>query len=229
MPKLSPRHERVSERGNAFFIILIGVVLFAALSFTIARGMRSEGTNNLTKRQADLAATDIIAYGQRLERGISQLRRKNISENDISFANTQVAGYAHATPQPDSSKLFHLSGGAVSWKSPPPKASDGSDWHFTGSTCIAGVGTGSTGCSSDTTSNEELLAILPNLTENVCNALNSRLGISSTPTDAGSGYSTTKFTGSYADGTEIIPGTSYGAACFKNGSAFHYYVVLLAR
>ena len=229
MPKHPPYLVRRSEHGNAFFIILLGVVLFAALSFTIARGMRSEGTNNLTKRQADLAASDIITYGQRLERGISQLRRRNISENDISFANPVVTGYAHGTPQPEENKVFHFSGSAVSWKEPPPRANDASTWHFTGSTCIAGVGNGAAGCSSDTVSNEELLAVLPNLTQSVCEALNSRLGIGTTPADSGGGYSTTKFTGTFADGTEIVLASPYQSACFSKSGAFHYYTVLLAR
>ncbi len=242
MPLLTPKRQfskmmkkhkkqmakRHNEKGNAFFLILIGVILFAALSFSVARGIRSEGTSNLTKRQADLAATDIVSHAQRLERAVSQLRRKNISENDISFDNPKVSGYAHTPPLADTNKIFNLAGGGAAWKSPMQNVNDGSEWLFTGNTCIPGIGAGSTGCHSDTISNEELLAVLPNLTQTVCEAINSKLGISGIPTDSGGSYSTTKFTGTFGDGTEIILPSTYETACYSN-SGYHFYAVLLVR
>lgn len=219
-----------TEQGNVFLIILIAVALFAALAFTVSRGFQSSTTNTLSDREAALAATNIISYAQNIERGISRLRRKGISENDISFNQSVVSGYNHTAPQPDSHKVFHTSGGAVNWKSPESGVNDGSDWSFIGTTCIADIGGGATGCDSDDESNEELLAVLSNVVDVVCTELNDRLNITNIPADTGGGASTTKFKGSFVDGTEIIlSGGPYNAACFSYGGANYFYYVLLER
>ena len=163
---------RVSERGNVFLFILLGVALFAALAITMSRSMRSETTTSMAAREAELAAVDILDYVQRIERTINRLRRKSVSENDLSFANSIVAGYTHA--QPDTNKIFHGSGGNLTWQSPSPGVNDGSEWVFTGATCLADVGTGATGCDSDTVSNEELIVVLPNVSTSVCEKINDK-------------------------------------------------------
>ena len=218
-----------NARGNAFIFVLMGIILFAALSFTIARSMRSETTSNMSARDATLAATDIVDYAMKLERAINRLRRKNTSENDISFDNNVVSGYTHGSAQPDSHKVFHTSGGNVTWLSPPANANDGSEFLFTGLSCVADVGTGATGCDSDSTSNEELIAVLPNLNQTVCEKINDKLGIGSIPNGTAGAYSTTKFVGTYTDGTEIISGITSNAACYQDGSDYHFYYVLIER
>lgn len=212
------RAPRSRERGNVFLFILIGVILFAALSFTTMRGFRGETTNRMSEREAALAASDILTYAQRLQRGVDRLRRRGTSESDIDFTN----------PGPDENSVFNTQGGAVSFQDPPTGASTGT-WIFTGSTCVVGVGTGAAGCDSDTnTRNEELLVVLPDIDEAVCTAINSRLDIDPTPADAGTGHSTTAFAG-FADGTELNLVDSPPTACYTDGSDFHFYSVLLER
>jgi len=219
-----------SESGNVFLFILLGIVLFAALAFTISRSMRSETTTMLSGREAVLAAAEILDYAGKLQRGINRMRRKSISENDISFSNPQVAGYAHSPVQPDSNKIFSKSGGHVLWQSPVSGVNNGSDWVFTGATCINGIGTGPAGCDTDSDiSNEELLAVLPNLDQSVCEEINDRLNISSIPADTGGDYSSTKFTGTFADGTKITLATTYDSACYSNSGDYHFYTVLITR
>lgn len=218
-----------SESGNVFVFILLGIVLFAALTFTLTRGMRGENASAMTAQKAALAAADILDYAQRIQRTVDRLRRRGVSESDISFEQDNDPGYnAHA--QPDTSKVFHADGGNASWKKPPADANDGSDWLFTGATCIANMGTGATGCNSDTASNEELLAVLPNINMTVCEEINRRLNIANIPADTGGGASTTKYTGTFADGTEIIlPGGPFSSACFSRGGSHYFYAVLLER
>lgn len=226
-----PRNKTsIAESGNVFLIILVAVVLFAALAFTISRGFRSSTTTTMSDREIALAATDIITYAQQVSRGVDRLRRKGVSENDISFDQSDVSGYTHSSPQPDSNKVFNPSGAGVTWKSPQAGANDGSSWVFTGATCIGDMGTGATGCDSDTDSNEELIAVLPNVIDDLCTEINDRLSISSIPADTGGGASSTKFTGSFADGTEIIlAGGPYNEACFSRGGNNYFYSVLLVR
>src|SRR5699024_1005959 len=112
--------------------------------------------------QVELAAIDILDYAQRLERGVEKLRQKGISESDIDFSNSIVAGYDHSPALIDTNNMFLPMGGGVTWRSPAEGINDGSPWIFTGGTCIVNVGSGGAGCASDGASNEELLAVLPN-------------------------------------------------------------------
>ncbi len=219
-------NNRQSEYGNVFLIILLGVALFGALAFVVARGMRSETATGISRRQAELAAVDILDYAQRLERAVNKLRSNGVSENDIDFTNSIVTGYSHTPTLTTKEAVFDKAGGGASWKSPHPDANDGTQWLFTGSTCVVDIGTGAAGCTGNGVRDEELLAVLPNLKQPVCEEINKRLGISSMP--SGGGYSMTKFTGTYSDNA-APPTTALNAACFTAGGNFNFYYVLLAR
>jgi hypothetical protein len=221
---------RIPENGNVFMFILLGVVLFGALAFVMSRGFRTDTTIAMTQRQAELLAIDILSYGQQLERAVGTLQRKGISESDISFFNESVAGYDHTPAEEDFQKVFHPAGGGLTWKTAPPNANDGSPWDFTGSNCITDVGTGGTGCSANSIStDEDLIAVLPNVNATVCAAINKRLGIDPMPSNGGAAYSAVKFTGDFADGSEIDLGAKYNAACYEEGTAHDFYYVLIAR
>jgi hypothetical protein len=224
----SHRPSSAAQRGNAFIFVLLGVALFGALAFTISRGMRSQTTSSLSSRDADLAVSDILSYAQKLERGVNKLRQNGVSENDISFENDFITGYNH-TPSVDKNKIFSPTGARVNWVKPQAGANNGDPWIFTGETCVASVGTGGAGCSSDTNPNEELLAVLPNVTKVICDKINERLNITTLPVDTGTGYSTAKFQGVFDDGTEIVLGNPHSAACFNRSNAYHFYVVLIDR
>ena len=230
MKKFNIQQHRNRESGNVFMFILMGVVLFAALSFTVSRGFQGENTSRMSNREAVLAASDILSYVQRLERGLSKIRRKNVSENDIrlDYDTGSATGYENAGCSADRCRVFSISGGGVRWQSPPDGAASGT-WIFTGSTCIADIGSGATGCDGDGVSNEELIVILPDVASNLCDALNDRLNISAPPTDSGGGYSATKFTGAFTDGTELILGNTYRRACYSDGTDLHFYAVILER
>lgn len=229
------RNKRNNESGNVFLIILLGVVLFGALAFTVSRSLRTTTTEAMSSRDADLAASDIMSYAQSVERAVNTLRRKGISENDISFENSVVTGYAHTPVVPATSRVFNASGGDISWRSPPPGANNASQWHFTGASCIVDLGTGTSTCGTDGASNEELLATLLYVNSTVCERINKRLGITGIPADAGDGPSALKFTGPLADGTTIQPGSPHNAACLSydiNSDTvddYYFYYVLIAR
>lgn len=226
-------HNNSPQRGNAFFLVLLGVILFAALAFTVSRGLRSDTTGKMTGQRAALAASDVLNYAQKMERGVNRIRRRNVSENDISFANDIVSGFEHSSAQPVRHRLFHPQGGNLSWQSPSADVNDGSEWHFTGATCIIDIGSAASGCESNSSNRDEaLIAVLPNLAESVCSEINNRLGITGIPANSGTGYSTTLFTGAFADGTVIDNMDSFPQGCFNGGASqtgYHFYKVLLAR
>lgn len=226
------RHKNINpQSGNVFLFILIGIALFAALAMVVSRGMSGQTTNTLSSRDAELAAVDIISYTQQVSRAVDRLRRRGTSENDISFTNVVVSGYAHGSPQPVSNQVFNSNGGNVSWRSPQTGVNDGSEWVFTGASCLADVGSGATGCDSDgNASTEELLMVLTAVDDAVCERINSKLEISGIPADSGGGASSAKFVGAYGDGTEITPASgSYETACVSRAGANYFYHVLVAR
>lgn len=221
-----------TQRGNVFIFILLGVVLFTALAFTMSRGFRGDTTSRMSEREITLAASDMLSYIQRLERAVSKLRGKNVSESDISFDSPLATGYAHTPVQPDNHQIFNSAGGGARWQAAPTGANDGSPWVITGSTCIVGLGTDVAGCSvgSDATDNEDLIIVLQNVDPGLCEALNERLNIAGAiPADTGTGASTTLFTGDFANETEITLPSARQAACFSRGGSNFFYSVLLQR
>ena len=185
----------------------------------------------MTDRRANLTASEIMNYTQRVERSIDSLRRKNTPESELSFDDSELTAYNHTPAVADEYKIFHPSGGAVRYTPPPEDSNDGSAWFFTGATCIADIGSGATGCDSDgSTRTEELIMYLANVDQTLCEEINKRLNISGVPADTGGGLSTTKYTGSFANGTEVILAAGpFASACFSNGGNNFFYHVLLAR
>lgn len=216
-----------TESGNAFFIVLLGVFLFAALMFTFSRSAR-QGGENISDKRAEMVATDIISYAQKIERVVNRMRSRSVSENDISFENSFVAGYANGNCSVDKCKVF-AGPGSASWQSPPKNANDASDWVFTGGNYVDGLGS-----AADKT-DAELLMILPNVLRSVCTEINAYLGISGIPLENGS-HDGTFFTGTFPVAPDLIEenaGTALEgvtAGCFEGaGSTYHFYQVLIQR
>lgn len=162
---------RQSEAGNVFLFILLGVVLFGALSFTVARGFRSTTTSAMSDRQADLLASDILNYAQRMERTIDRLRRKGCSENQISFEYEGTSGYTFATEE--RCKVFSPDGGNLEpWKTRDDLGgsqiySSFRPFRINGTWHSENAGT----------PNSELFLIIGMINEKVCQAINDQLGV----------------------------------------------------
>lgn len=213
---------RFSERGNAFLFILLGVALFAALGFTVVRGMRTQSTTSLSNRDADLAVTDIMAQVQTLGRAVDRVRRNGCSENDISFENDIVAGYNHLGAVADTCKVFHRSGGGIDWKSSPVA---GLQFEFWGADGVTGIGTSPA---------SELVMALPlgSTYEQLCLLYNKKaFGGTTIPTGTNDEVAT-KFTGPFGDTTVSLseaPGKSTACIDQDGSKKFLIYSVLLER
>lgn len=225
------KYNASSQSGNVFIFILLGVVLFTALAFTMSRGFRGDTTSRMSEREITLAASDMLSYVQRLERAVTALRNKGVSESDISFENALVPGYAHSPAQPANHQVFSPAGGGASWQVAPQGANNGSPWIITGETCVVGLGGDEAGCSSggNTTANEDLILALTHVDGGLCAELNKRLNISGIPADTGTGVSTAQFTGDFDNGTQLILTPARRTACFSNGGVNYFYSVLLQR
>jgi hypothetical protein len=217
-----------TEQGSVFVIILMAVVLFGALAFTVTRTMRTQTTSTLSARQAEIVASDILTYAQRAQRAVDRVRQNSCSESDISFDNTTVSGYDHTVAPPDDCEIFQSSGGGLQWRNPPESANDGSQWFYSDNHVMSGHGDGS---------KSDLILILPNVDMAVCKAINAALDISLSadpPVSSGAPDLATKAQGNYAAAGAVIgPGTAgftgLQSACFTNGGNNYFYIMLLAR
>lgn len=190
----------LSQKGSVFFYVLLGVVLFATLAFTVSRSMRGQATNSMTDRQAELVASDIISYAQAVERAVGRVLRNGFSESEISFyspqADTTFSGsrYLNNNCTVDECLVFNSKGGGVKWQNPPQNAADYS-WHFTHNHRIPSYGgTGHAG----------VVMHLVGVNQTLCEILNKKLGhdFSSIPVFSSTADSS-GFTGNFAPGKYI--------------------------
>ncbi|HEY0902120.1 MAG TPA: hypothetical protein VGD95_08360, partial [Micavibrio sp.] len=188
IPTVQPRRD--AESGNVLFYILIAIVLFAALSFAVANIMNS-GTADPRRETRMLEASDVIQYGDGLKRTVQAMRIRGVADAKISFESPRLRlDYAHPVAAPqrctsDECRVFAPAGGGFTYIQPPHDWLDSNfvvnalygDWFFPTGVCVAESGTGGAGCASDTTDNEELVAILPYVRRDLCLEINERLGI----------------------------------------------------
>jgi hypothetical protein len=225
---------RNSESGNAFYIILLGVVLFGALMFTFSKGAR-QGSTNLSQRQVKLAVSDTLDYAQSLERATDRLLTGGISESDICF-DTDAWGsnaYNYAACSDDKNQVFSAAGGAASFKTPVDGLGHGLVWTFTGAQSYAGVGTD---CAADQ-SCKDLVAAIDGISLQACLAINTQLGIdnpSGAPPSAAQISLTDPYKGVFATPANHINvaqlnGKSSGCYRETNTDQYIFYHVLIAR
>lgn len=234
----STSNPAAGESGNVFLIILIGIGLFVALMFTFSRGMQ-QGTDSLSGREAELAASDIVSYGQQLQRGVERVIARGISETDISFANTVDTNYTNTNCSGTNDCLvFDPQGGAVTWKEPPARVNYTSASYF--------IGPNRVGTADGTTLNigtdaRDLVLMLP-VNEVVCKAINSLTSKHDIWANASTANTSAPFIGNYAAGgggaisyNSITEQPTSG--CFCEGplpctypaKQLYYYHVLFSR
>ncbi len=234
------------NKGNVFFLVLIGVLLFAGLMMTFSKGVR-QGGNNLSSTQAGLAADDLMAFAQKVERTIGAMMADNISEEQFNFVGAPSSAGNYATPACSANrcKPFHADGGGLEPIIPQSSWFDTAFsgglfygmWMYTSQYCVNGVGR--TGACVDGT-DAELMMIIYYIKPEICEALNKRLGLAEAdPNGNMVGLSATiRFNGNFpANGgigvRELTGPNTDGrkAACIFNSNANHYayYQVLIAR
>lgn len=111
-----------SQEGGAVVWILVMVGLLAALSYAVNQGSRS-GSAQISKEQAELAATEILDYGRTIKQAVQTLQINGCDETEIDHGNTvykQESGadnYPPGTntnaPADGSCGIFHANGGAL--------------------------------------------------------------------------------------------------------------------
>lgn len=150
-----------AERGNILFMILIAVVLIGLLTSVIMRGGSTENSN-IDEETLAIRATEVQRAAAEFERAVLFILSSNKSENDLRFAHPQAhSDYGDITDDP-ARQVFSPQGGGAAYRKAPEGINDGSNWEFYGSDDIPSVGTG----------RADLVAVLPNVTQQFCNRIN---------------------------------------------------------
>lgn len=227
-----------SQHGNALFIILIGIGLFAALSYAVSQMLNGGGTTgSITKETAALKATEILDYARAVRDSVHDLQISNgCSDEDISLENLVEGGYVNGANT--SCQVFHSSGGGVSYILPSNEwlnqSQSGSSYFrkwWIVPVFVEDVG------SAD---KRELVMNLPYVDLQICLQINEKLGITNPSGNlpGTDGTNWVKFQGDYDDSTtgaiESLNGISQiqgkNVGCYLNqASDVIFYQVLIAR
>lgn len=232
------------ENGNVLFMIFIAVVLIGMLTATIMNTGTSE-SSNIDEETLLIRTSEAQRYASELENAVTLIMQNGKSEVDIRFAHPNApSAYGDLSADTDKKdQAFHIDGGAATYREPPDGINDGTAWQFFGTTAIPSIGTTA----------PDLVAVLPNVTEDFCARINELNGQTLTPSDPNAtGTATCIYGGGavifndsnqFASGGGInqMDGTTFTAnseatgvqaareACVTCTGGRHYYHVLLAR
>lgn len=178
-------------RGNALFLILIAVALFAALSYAVTQTGR--GSGNTAKEDVTLCLAEIDSHFKAVESAVTRIKAQGYADHQIDgFSNVYktksgaALGAANNACTSADCRIFSDRGGYATPLVLPDKCLDLADNFFSGSAAaghtyfqayrIPGVG------SQDRNS---LYAMVIRISDEVCRAYNRRAGFA-VPTALGS-------------------------------------------
>ncbi len=195
-------HITTNQKGNALFLILIGVVLFAALSYAITQSNRSGG--NSSSEVNAIAAASVMQYADSMHSGAIRMMLQGWGAADIYFQPPGDPDYETYKKE----QLFHPEGGNVSYQNVDPNTVelDANNapvgaWIYTGDRVIPGLGS----------SSYDITVLLTHVRKGICEALNEKitgskaipdLGLTLAVAVAGGGGAT--FTGPDIDGHPFL-------------------------
>lgn len=208
-----PKH-RQHERGNVLWFILIALVLIGLLTAVVTRsGSTVEQTGDV--EQTSIVMSQILRFASGVEATITNMKLQGISENQISFQDSATgATYTNANCTGTACRVFHVQGGGISYQDPPTAAGSATEWTFTGTNSVDGIGSASA----------DLVMILQNISQDLCNQLNRASGLTYAD-DADLDF--TAFQGTFADNETFDAASRRASGCLgDSGSPFFYYVLL---
>ena len=221
-----------SQSGNILVIILLAIILIGAL--TVAIQGTGQQNANIDKESLIIRATEVQRYASELARGVAFIVQNGHSETDIRFAHPNAnTDYGDLGADADTTdQVFAKDGGGAMYRLPPENINDGSAWEFYGHTALPEVG-------SD---RAELIAVLPNVSQEFCVQVNELIGYDPTvqPADPATcihGGASVRFDAAtqYNDATpNTVNDVTFSIkpsmqACVRCGAFYHYYYVLMAR
>lgn len=225
------------------FIILIAVALVGMLTAAVQYSSRPEGSN-IDNETMTIRAGEVQRAADEMSRAVLFIQQNGVSESDIRFAGPGMHadyGTLDATPDNNTHQLFHARGGAAKLRKLDDDilATPGQNWEFFGSTAIPQAG-------SD---KADLVAVIPDVTQQFCAKINQLNGLAGQPVDDGSTGGTCINAGAsgrfgsgsptavtYASAPNTMDASSFSKlpalqACVQCAAdnKYYFYHVLLAR
>lgn len=231
-----------SQNGSAFFVILIGIVIFALLTYAVFRGASTSG-KTLEGDQARMAAQEIIAFGDTMAKTVQILKLRGCSDTQLDFTNTGwkfVNGSPNTPVNPSAPasgcSVFSINDGKIQAVTFPVNYTTGVTPPLTSTQLGHGRILRATFPGVGENANQELALVIARLNVNVCLKINDILGITNPGGNPPSyTHTATDYTGSFA-GNPALTDTSGGIITGKTsfcgmdtGVTPMYWRVLLGR
>lgn len=232
-----------AQSGSVFFLILVGIALFAALSYAMIQGGRSSASN-LSKDQARLAANELVSYATSLQKAVDKLRLSGCKDTELNFHHPLDVGNQLVNPTSPSDKscdLFSVNGGNLTVSSMPPNTLDKTYESQTALGYGVLVPTGDVANDTVGTTANELAGVAPFINKQVCMAINQIAGIANpgdSPPITTASWNYTPFTGTYNSSSGGVSGNNNTAkgksfGCIETSSwspgMYFFFVNLVAR
>jgi len=218
-----------NQSGNMLIYILGAIALIGVL-IILVRGSSLPG-GGIDNEAMTIKVTEIQQYGNELERAVRYILQDGYSESDLRFAHpNHSSAYGDITDEP-TRQVFTREGGGATWRDNDVDIQViDTNWNFNGATIINEIGS----------TRNDLVAWLPNVTQDFCLSINDKIGIENPadapPQNSGNMDISNLFDGNFTaaqtvSATEI---NGFSDGCLEgNGSpaagTYHYYRVLLAR
>lgn len=236
-----------NSSGNILFIILIAVALFAALSYAVTHANRG-GSGNTARETSTINAAVLGQYVASLRASLQRMTTENNNLTTLEF--NPPGTFDDLTSE--AVGVFHPSGGSVIYETAQAALMDTQSdnptrqWVFTMNFEVKGISTESAG----SLDGNELIAFMVGVRQDVCEQLNRRLGISTSPmpkinsqsysTDMITNINTYYMDNDYTlpttelvigDGADdaVLAGKAEGCYFEESGNNYVYYGVLSER
>lgn len=165
-----------NQSGNALFLILIAVILFAALSYAITQSNRSGG--DASHESNLVAAATVTQYADSIHSGGIRMMLQGWGAADIYFSPPGDPDYEAYKKE----QVFHPEGGGVPYQNVDPNTVEldannvpvGS-WVYSGDRLIPGIGS----------SSYNITILLTHVRKGVCEAINQQIKGSKAIPDVG--------------------------------------------
>lgn len=203
-----------NERGNALFLILIAVALFAALSYAVTQSGRGGGS--IDKEQSLIVASQVTQFPAAVRTGVTRMVITGTQVTDLDFGATSTGADA----------VFDSAGGGVIYQSAPSNAGGDTTWYFLedgDNFFIDDIGTNTT---------NDVMAVLGDVSQTVCDQVNKGLGLTTGGANAGTvapldGTAHTTATPAATNTFDAYSGEPF--ACSDNGAENVYYHALVEQ
>jgi hypothetical protein len=221
------------QSGNALFLILIGVALFAALAYAVTQSSGGTAANTVVTDEAVILAAQVVQQQADVRAAITKML--------IQTPAASITYCGPASPCNTDNDVFDSQdgGGGALNETPPPASCSPlcTAWTYEGFTdSTHGLFVGGVGSDAP-----EAMAILPNVTLLVCNQIQKSMGFASIvpPVQDTAAFNWTVITNtiSVAGGHKGSASTLWAPtltgqefACVNNlGTGYFYYHVLISQ